>query len=78
MAKETHFVVVYNHDTKQYSFDGDGTREWIRRLFEPESNTWSDEDGDFIGNDIAYVTEALFALEALGIKVNEPQGWLAR
>lgn len=78
MAKTTHLVVQYDHDTKTFTFDGDGSREWIRRLFEPESNTWSDEDQDFIGGDLGLVTDALLALEAQGIKVNEPEGWLAR
>jgi hypothetical protein len=78
MSKTTHLVVQYDHDSKSFTFDGDGSREWIRSLFSPESNTWSDEDQEFIGGDIGYLTDALFALEALGIKVDEPQGWLAR
>jgi hypothetical protein len=51
MARITHIVVAYNHDTKQFEFDEDGSDVWIRTLFMPESNTWSDEKEDWIGND---------------------------
>ena len=51
MSRHTHIVIVYNHETKSFSYDDDGTEVWIRRLFSPESNTWSDAKEDFIGND---------------------------
>jgi hypothetical protein len=70
--------VAYDHETKQFWFDGDGSREWIRRLFEDETNTWSDEEEAFIPNDLGLVADALTALEALGVTVDEPQGWLTR
>jgi hypothetical protein len=78
MAKHTHLVVTYNHDTKQFTFDGDGSREWIRRLFEHETNTWSDEKEEFIPNDLGLVADALTALETMGVTVDEPKGWLTR
>ena len=78
MALQTHLVVAYDHDTKHFWFDGNGSREWIRRLFEDETYTWSDEEEAFIPNDLGLVADALTALEALGITVDEPQGWLTR
>lgn len=78
MALHTHLVVEYNHDTKQFSFDGDGSREWIRRLFEVETNTWSDEEEEYIDNDLGLVAEAMLALQGLNIEIDEPAGWLSR
>jgi hypothetical protein len=78
MAKHTHLVVAYNHDTKTFWFDGDGSREWIRRLFTPETNTWSDEEEEFIPEDLGLVADAMTALEALNIEIDETDGWLTR
>jgi hypothetical protein len=77
MAKHTHLVVVYNHDTKTFTFDGDGSREWIRRLYTPETNTWSDEDEEFVAVPVEDEDEAVNALEALGVAVEE-NGWQDR
>lgn len=71
MAKHTHLVVAYNHDTKTFWFDGDGSREWIRRLFEHETNTWSDEEENFIAVDDEVENEAVQALAKLGFEVSE-------
>ena len=77
MALHTHLVVSYNHTTKTFTFDGDGSREWIRRLFTPESNTWSDEADAFIGGEALIEQDAVDALEALGVVVEE-DGWQTR
>jgi hypothetical protein len=77
MAQHTHLVVAYNHDTKTFWFDGDGSREWIRTLFEPETNTWSDEQGDFVAISKSAEQEAVDALETLGVTV-EQTGWQTR
>ena len=53
MPKHTHLVIAYNHETKTFWFDGDGSREWIRKLFEPETNTWSDEEEAYVSPDSA-------------------------
>ena len=69
MAKHTHLVVAYDHDTKKFWFDGDGSREWIRRLFDVETNTWSDEQEDYISIPVEEELEAIKALGALGIDI---------
>ena len=69
MALETHLVVKYDHESKTFSFDGDGSREWIRTLFEPETNTWSDEQGDYIAVPRSFEDEAVKALGQLGIDI---------
>ena len=51
MSKVTHIVIAYDHTSKTFSYDDDGTRVWIRDLFYPESNTWSDEDENWIDCD---------------------------
>ena len=79
MALETHLVVTYNHDTKQFTFDGDGSREWIRFLFDPETNTWSDEEEDYVPVASKYDEEAVEALRALGVNFDiTAHGWQTR
>jgi hypothetical protein len=51
MSKITHIVVAYDHATKSFSYDDDGTTEWITKLFVPPSNTWCDEAEDYIADD---------------------------
>jgi hypothetical protein len=77
MPKHTHLVVAYNHETKTFWFDGDGSREWIRKLFEPETNTWSDEDEAYVAVDKALEQEAVEALDRMGIAV-EQDNWQER
>lgn len=77
MANHTHLVVAYNHDTKTFKFDGDGSREWIRTLFEPETNTWSDEKEDYVPISRKAEKEAVDALIALGIEADF-DGWQER
>lgn len=51
MNKQTHIVIAYDHATKSFYYDDDGTWEWIRKLFTPESNTWSDDEENWVGDD---------------------------
>lgn len=78
MSLITHLVVTYDHDTKTLSFDGDGSREWIRTLFEPETNTFSEEQGDFVAISKKNEQEAVDALTAVGIDTSNQQGWQTR
>jgi hypothetical protein len=71
MAQHTHLVIAYNHDTKSFWFDGDGSREWIRRLFTPETNTWSDEEEGYVVAPVSMEEEAVNALALLGVEVSE-------
>jgi len=65
--KLTHFVVMVDSETGGVYFDYDGSREWIRRLFEPETNTYDCEDGEFVPV-APYIEEtALNALERIGV-----------
>lgn len=77
MPKHTHLVVAYNHETKTFWFDGDGSREWIRRVLDPETNTWSDEDETYVVIDKALEQEAVEALDRMGIAV-EQDNWQER
>lgn len=65
MSKQTHIVIVYDHETKSFSYDEDGTTSWIRELFIPESNTWSDEDEDYIGDDEQLLQHAISEFKKL-------------
>ena len=64
MSKVTHLVVAYDHSTKSFYYDDDGTDIWIRDLFTPSSCTWSDEDEDYIA-DAFWFARAKKALEKL-------------
>lgn len=77
MAKHTHLVIAYNHETKTFWFDGDGSREWIRRVLDPETNTWSDEEEAYVLADSALEQEAVEALDRMGIAV-EQDNWQER
>lgn len=77
MAIHTHLVVAYNHETKTFWFDGDGSREWIRRAMEIETNTWSDEEEAYVSVDMALEQEAVEALDRMGIAV-EQNNWQER
>jgi len=77
VPKHTHLVVAYNHETKTFWFDGDGSREWIRRVLDPETNTWSDEEEAYVLTDSALEQEAVEALERMGIAV-EQDNWQER
>jgi len=78
MALHTHLVVSYNHETKTFVFDGDGSREWIRTLYSPETNTWSDEEETFVAVEASVEAEAVTALESLGIVIEEHYPWQER
>ena len=65
--KLTHFVVTVDSETGDVHFDYDGSREWIRRLFEPETNTYDCEDGEYIAVAPIIEEQALDALERIGV-----------
>ena len=71
MTYVTHLVVQFDHDTKTLSFDGDGSREWIRRLFEEETNTWDSNLEDWTAVSPEIEKEATDALTAIGIEVEK-------
>ena len=77
MGLFTHLVVSYDHESGVVSFDGDGSREWIRRLFDPMTNTWSDEDSDFVAVPEVLEAEAVQALASLGVVVSD-NDWMVR
>lgn len=65
--KLTHFVVMVDSETGKVHFDYDGSREWIRRLFEPETNTYDTEDGEYVAVAPIIEEHALNALETIGV-----------
>ena len=65
----TCLVVEYNHDDGTFTFDADGTREWIRKLYSPESNTWDSETGDSVVVPMHIEQNAIKALASLGVTV---------
>lgn len=73
MGLRTSLVIEYDHDTQSFTFDGDGSREYIRRLYTPESNTWSDDAQEFVLADLEEA-QALDALKALGVHVPD-EAW---
>lgn len=77
VPKHTHLVVAYNHETKTFWFDGDGSREWIRRVMEPMTNTWSDEEETYVSVDKTLEQEAVEALNRMGVAI-EQDNWQER
>lgn len=77
MSLHTHLVVAYDHETKKFTFDGDGSREWIRLLYSPPTNTWSDEAEAWESISPDLEQEALSALKTLGVIVNT-DWWVSR
>lgn len=55
---EIHFVIMHNTKTGQFEIDYDGTQYWVRSLFQPNSQTWCCDCGEYIkDNSIAvYLT----------------------
>lgn len=66
----TCLVVEYDHDSGTFTFDADGTREWIRKLYSPESNTWDSTTGDSVAVPQAVEQKAIQALASLGVTVH--------
>jgi hypothetical protein len=64
MTKKIVSYVVSVIEDKVY-FDGDGSREWIRRLFDIETNTFDTQNGEYVKDDV---------LEARALKVLEQHG----
>lgn len=78
MALQTHLVVIYDHETKTLTFDGDGSREWIRSLYTPETNTWSDEAEEFVSVSAEVEQEAVDALHSAGVVIENTYPWQTR
>lgn len=70
MSKVTHLVVAIDHSTGRVSFDGDASRLWIRQLFQPGTNTYDLESGEFVAPDLTLEREALDLLMGLGVEVD--------
>lgn len=66
----THLVVAVNNQTGQISFDGDGTREWIRMLFDPQTTTFDNDSCEWVAVDGSVEQAALDKLMAIGIAVD--------
>jgi hypothetical protein len=66
MSRVVNLVVEIDTESGLIRFDGDGSREWIRRLFEPETNTYDQELGEYV-QDEAAEKKALDLLMELGI-----------
>jgi hypothetical protein len=66
----THLVITVNNQTGQIAFDGDGTREWIRRLFDQHTTTYDLDAQEFIAVDGSVERAALDKLMELGILVD--------
>lgn len=75
----SHFVVMVDNATGKVYFDPDGSREWIRLLFDEPTNTYDTEEGVFVPF-APYVEEnALNILEQHGIIFEEPNyDWRTR
>ena len=66
----THLVITVNNQTGEISFDGDGTREWIRRLFDPHTTTYDLDLQEFVAVDGSVEAAALDRLMEIGIAVD--------
>jgi hypothetical protein len=51
MSRVTSLVVSFDHDTKRFSYDKDGTEAWIRDMFYPPTSTYCSRAGDHITDD---------------------------
>lgn len=77
MSLVTHLVVAYDHETKTFTFDGDGSREWIRMLYTPPTNTFSYDTETWESITPDQEQEVLDALKALGVTV-DADWWVTR
>lgn len=69
MAKLVSLVVEVNVETGTIRVDGDGSREWIRSLFEPQTNTFDTDSGEYV-EDIDSEIAAVQMLSARGIPMS--------
>lgn len=74
----SHFVVMVDNETGKVYFDGDGSREWIRRLFDEPTNTYDTEEGVFVPFAPYVEEQALNALERIGVIFEEDIDWRER
>jgi len=65
-----HLVIAVDPESGDIVFDGDGTREWIRRLYTPETTTFDYETSEWIAVDQSFERAALDKLMELGILVD--------
>jgi hypothetical protein len=79
MSKIVSLVIAVNTDTGLIEFDGDGSREWIRRLFEVETNTYDTELQEWVKAPIDEKI-ALNLLMTLGVAVDglDYDNWMER
>lgn len=79
MSRVVNLVVEIDTETGMIRFDGDGSREWIRGLFQPETNTYDTELGEYVV-DVAAERKALDLLMELGILVDgiDYDNWMER
>jgi hypothetical protein len=66
----THLVITVSHTTGQIEFDGDGTREWIRRLFDPQTTTYDYDEDQMVAVSPEIERAALDKLMEIGILVD--------
>ncbi len=79
MAKMlTYLVVMVDSETGLVYFDGDGSREWIRTLFEKPTNTYDTEDGEFVAVAPYLEEQALNALQRIGVIFENEDEWRQR
>lgn len=45
---EIHFVIIHKVKRDEFEIDYDGTQYWIRSLFEPNSQTWCNDCGEYV------------------------------
>jgi hypothetical protein len=76
----THLVITVNNQTGQIAFDGDGTREWIRELFDPKTTTYDLDACEWVAVDGSVEQAALDKLMEIGILVDgiDYNNWMER
>lgn len=79
MARVVNLVVEIDTESGLIRFDGDGSREWIRTLFQPETNTYDQELGEYVVDEAAE-KKALDLLMEIGILVDglDYDNWMER
>jgi hypothetical protein len=79
MARVVNLVVEIDTESGLIRFDGDGSREWIRSLFQPETNTYDQDLGEYV-QDEAAERKALDLLMEIGILVDglDYDNWMER
>lgn len=80
MAKYVHLVVMVDPVSGDIVFDGDGTREYIRRLHSPETTIFDFDLQEWVLPDEKLEQAALDRLMDLGILVDglDYDNWMER